>query len=129
MTSTSASFACCLQMFPTPDLHRTAEYYENLGFRSVYYLESAEPHVCLYRDAMEIVLTKGNPENFKPNRLLHGYGYDGYFITTDQQGMLEELTTRGVKIVRPLTTTDYNNREFVFEDVDGRWIAVGMKQS
>jgi len=47
MASTSASFACCLQMFPTPDLHRTAEYYENLGYRSVYYLESAEPTACM----------------------------------------------------------------------------------
>lgn len=24
--------------------------------------------------------------------------------------------------------TDYNNKEFVIEDVDGRWIAFGIKQ-
>jgi len=24
--------------------------------------------------------------------------------------------------------TDYNNLEFVLEDIDGRWIAFGMKQ-
>ena len=26
-----------------------------------------------------------------------------------------------------LSMTDYNNSEFVFEDIDGRWIAVGRK--
>lgn len=34
----------------------------------------------------------------------------------------------GIKIVRPLSRTDYNNKEFVFEDVNRRWIAIGKKQ-
>lgn len=41
----------------------------------------------------------------------------------------QELINLNVKIVRPLAVTDYSNREFVFEDVDGRWIAVGNKQN
>ncbi|WP_055106741.1 VOC family protein [Paenibacillus ihumii] len=123
----SQGFACCLQIFPTPDIHRTARFYEGLGFRSVYYLESQEPHVCLYRDAIEIVLTQSNCMDFLPNRAVHGYGYDAYFITTSQEEIQRELQDLGVNIVRPLSTTDYSNKEFVFEDVDGRWIAVGNK--
>ncbi|WP_342707227.1 hypothetical protein [Fontibacillus panacisegetis] len=42
--------------------------------------------------------------------------------------MERSLGDLGVKIVRSLSTTDYNNKEFVFEDIDRRWIAVGKKQ-
>jgi len=36
---------------------------------------------------------------------------------------------KSLKIVRSLNDTDYNNKEFVVEDIDGRWIAFGMKVS
>ncbi len=36
-------------------------------------------------------------------RKLYGFGYDAYFIT--------------VKIVRTLDKTNYNNKEFVIEDI------------
>ncbi|WP_328010821.1 hypothetical protein [Lysinibacillus xylanilyticus] len=39
----------------------------------------------------------------------------------------EELINSNVKIVRNLDNTDYNNKEFVIEDIDGRWIAFGIK--
>jgi hypothetical protein len=32
-----------------------------------------------------------------------------------------------VGMVRTLRTTDYDNKEFAFEDIDGRWIAIGKK--
>ncbi|WEK56093.1 MAG: glyoxalase [Candidatus Cohnella colombiensis] len=118
----------CLQIFPTPDINKTSEYYKYIGFRADYYLESIEPHVCLYRDAIEIVLTKSIKENFIPNRILHGYGYDAYFISNEQRELENELKNLGINIVRPLSKTDYNNKEFVFEDIDGRWIAVGNKE-
>ncbi|MEY9096201.1 hypothetical protein [Paenibacillus sp. RC84] len=38
-----------------------------------------------------------------------------------------ELVRLGAKIVRPLSATDDTNREPVFEDIDGRWIAAGQK--
>jgi hypothetical protein len=37
------------------------------------------------------------------DRMLHGYGYDGYF-------------------------TSYGNLEFVFEDIEERWIFICVKQ-
>jgi len=115
-------------VFPTPDIIKTARFYEqNMGFRAVRYLDAAEPHICLYRDHTEIILTKTNGKRVMPNRELYGYGYDAYFITKDQKTLQGELQNANVKIVRQLSDTDYNNREFVIEDIDGRWIAFGIK--
>ncbi|MEC0256475.1 VOC family protein [Paenibacillus lautus] len=119
-------FSHCLQIFPTSNFEKTSEFYERIGFRAVNYFEAAEPHVCLYKDSIEIVLTKTEIE-VVPNRIRYGYGYDAYFITYGQREIQHALMDLDVKIVRALSTTDYNNHEFVFEDVDGRWIAVGNK--
>lgn len=119
-----------LAIFPTPNIEKTAKYYnEILGFKAVAYLDVQEPHICLYRDNVEIVLTKANSEKVYPNRELYGYGEDAYFITDNQEALQNEFIDKGAKIVRPLHTTDYNNLEFVLEDIDGRWIAFGMKQN
>lgn len=40
----------------------------------------------------------------------------------------KQLRRNRVKIARPLSMTDYKNREFVIEDIDGRWIAFGRKE-
>ncbi|WP_025715516.1 VOC family protein [Paenibacillus sp. 1-18] len=121
-------FTNCLQIFPCTNVNKTAEFYKLIGFRAVSYLESKEPHICLYKDQIEIVLTKSNQEVIVPNREVHGYGYDAYFITDNQEEMEKKLRELGILIVRPLLTTDYNNKEFVFEDIDRRWIAIGKKQ-
>lgn len=116
-------------VFPTLDMKRTAQFYEEkMSFRVVEYLDAAEPHVCLYRDLTEIILTQSNGQKVIPNRELYGYGYDAYFITQNQEELQQELINADVKIVRVLNHTDYNNKEFVIEDIDGRWIAFGIKQ-
>lgn len=44
-------------IFPVANIRKTTEYYvSKLGFRAVEYLECKEPHVCLYRDDLEIIL-------------------------------------------------------------------------
>lgn len=116
-------------VFPTPNIKRTAEFYvHTMSFKAVAYLDAKEPHICLYRDSTEIILTSANTDKVFPNRILYGYGYDAYFITEDQQALLDELMEKGAKIVRPLQETDYHNREFVVEDIDGRWIGFGIKE-
>mgnify|MGYP000129701390 CR=1 FL=1 len=119
---------CSHCVFPTPDIEGTADYYEKvMGFRIVRYMDAKEPNICLYRDDTEIILT-GTQNRVVPNRELYGYGYDAYFITGNQAALQAELQKAGAKIVRPLSKTDYHNREFVVEDVDGRWIGFGMKE-
>jgi predicted enzyme related to lactoylglutathione lyase len=116
-------------VFPTPDILRTANFYEKqMGFKVVPYLDAEEPHICLYRDSTEIILTKSNGQKVLPNRELYGYGYDAYFITFNHEKLQEEFRSTGVTIVRSLSNTDYNNKEFVIEDCDGRWIAFGIKK-
>src|SRR5690625_2462054 len=115
-------------IFPTNHIIKSANFYEQkMGFKAVHYLNAKEPHICLYHDTTEIILTKSNTEEVIPNRKLYGYGYDAYFITKNQKELQEEFINANVKIVRPLEDTDYGNKEFVVEDIDGRWIAFGIK--
>lgn len=117
-------------IFPTPDIIKTANFYEQImGFKAVQYMAAKEPHICLYRDTTEIILTKSNGQKVIPNRDLYGYGYDAYFITKNQEELQNEFIKSNVKIVRSLDNTDYNNKEFVIEDIDGRWIGFGIKVS
>lgn len=114
-------------IFPVPDIQKTAEYYTSkLGFRAVEYLQCAEPHICLYRDDSEIILLQGNKEVI-PNRTLYGYGFDAYLYTEFQEQLEQEFAEKGVKFARPLKVTDYQNKEFVVEDIDGRWLAFRLK--
>jgi catechol 2,3-dioxygenase-like lactoylglutathione lyase family enzyme len=114
-------------VFPTPDIKATAAYYcDTLGFRSVEYLNSVQPHICLYRDDVELILTSANSV-VRSNRELYGYGYDAYFITERQAELQQEFSGNGAKIVKPLGATDYQNKEFVVEDTDGRWLGFGVK--
>lgn len=116
-------------VFPTPDIIATAEYYrDKLGFRRVDCLDANEKHICLYRDGVEFILTQSNGRKVIPNRELYGYGGDAYVIVRDQQALQDEYEEKGVRIVQPIHRTDYHNREFVIEDVDGRWIYFGIKE-
>ena len=113
-------------IFPTPNIKKTAEYYvSKLGFRAVEYLDCQEPHICLYRDDAEIILLQANTDTVTPNRTL--YGYDAYLYTDKQEMLEKEFSQKQVKLVRALQVTDYQNKEFVIEDIDGRWLAFGLK--
>ena len=115
-------------IFPVPDIRKTADYYvSKLGFRAVEYLDCTEPHICLYREGCEIILLQANRESVLPNRTLYGYGFDAYIYTDDQEVLEKEFSAKGVKFAKHLTIADYGNKEFVVEDIDGRWIAFGLK--
>ena len=119
-------------IFCVPDIRRTMAYYQDvLGFAAVEYLQCTEPHVCLYRDGVEIILLQamsGGTDRAIPNRELYGHGYDAYLYVEAQELLEKELISKGAQVVRNLTTTDYRNREFVVEDIDGRWLAFGLKE-
>jgi len=78
---------------------------------------------------VEIILLQANTDRIQTNRELYGYGYDAYLYTDNQEKLEKRFVSRDVKVVRPLAVTDYQNREFVIEDIDGRWLAFGLKQS
>lgn len=115
-------------IFPTPNIRKTADFYvQKLGFNAVEYLNSKEPHICLYKDDIEIVLTDSKGQKVIPNRELYGYGYDAYVIVYDPEELQKEFDSIGLKIVRRFSITDYNDKELVLEDIDGRWLAFGVK--
>ena len=119
----------CHCVFPVPDIEKTAEFYrEKLGFRRVDYLDANEPHVCLYRDGVEFILTRSDGQRVLPNRELYGYGGDAYVITDNQEELQAEFAAKGIAIAVPLHKTDYHNREFAIEDCDGRRIYFGIKE-
>lgn len=115
-------------IFHVPNIKKTAEFYvSKLGFRAVEYLECREPHICLYKDSAEIILLQANTDKVSANRELYGYGYDAYLYTDNQELLEKEFTKNGIKFIRHLNMTDYQNSEFVIEDSDGRWLAFGLK--
>ncbi len=115
-------------VFPTPHIKQTADFYvHKLGFNAVEYLNSKEPHICLYKDNIEIILTDSNGQRVIPNRELYGYGYDVYIIVDNQEKLQKEFDDKELKIVKRLSVTDYNNKELVLEDIDGRWLGFGVK--
>lgn len=115
-------------IFHASDIKKTAEFYVSmLGFRAVEFLTCKEPHICLYKDNVEIILLRADNANVLPNRKLYGYGYDAYLYTDDGELLEKDLSEKGVNIVRHLNVTDYDNKELVIEDSDGRWIAFGIK--
>ena len=114
-------------IFPVSEIKKTAQFYvEKLGFYAVEYLECKEPHICLYRDNVEFILLQADKAVI-PNRTLYGYGYDAYLYTANQETLEQEFTEKEVKFVKHLNVTDYQNKEFVIEDTDGRWLAFGLK--
>lgn len=116
-------------IFPSKDIRKTAEFYKmKLGFDIVEYLESKQPHICMYKNNVEIILIQATDKEITPNRVLYGCGYDAYIYVSDQLELQESFKQLGVKIAMPLNKTDYNNSEFVIEDIDGRWIAFGLKE-
>lgn len=82
----------------------------------------------MYKNNVEIILTQANNEKITPNHVLYGYGYDAYIYVSNQLELQENLKQLGIKIVISLNKTDYNNNEFVIEDIDWRWIAFGLKE-
>ena len=119
-----------LLILPVPNLNLTSDYYEKkLNFKAIKYLDVEQPHICLYRDLVEIVLTKSKLCEIQPNRMTHGYGYDGYFTGKNIDKIYKACVSSGVKIVKPLQMTDYGNFEFVLEDIDKRWICIGIKKN
>ena len=116
-------------VFPAPDIQRTALCCRDaLGFRRVDHLDASEPHVCLYRDGAAFLLTDSRGRRVIPNRELTGYGGDAYVIVRDQQALQNEYEAKHVNIVQRLHRTDYHNREFVIEDLDGHWICFGIRE-
>ncbi len=120
----------CVIVFVTPDIEKATGYYRDiLGFRAVEHHEQVEKFTALYRDTVEIVLVQSQYGAVKPNRENFGAGYDAYLVPESLAAVdafYLEIKARGARIIQPPALTSYGSREFVFADLDGHLIGVGL---
>ena len=124
MNSQAAVFAC-------KDIYKTALFYEDkLGFKAAHLDDEAMPHIKLTRDNIAIVLVKGEGDITKPMREF-GIDYDMYIYCSEPFLLHNEVAANGIKIIEALPEAKEaqklgTNRQFVFEDIDGRHICVSQ---
>lgn len=124
MNSQAAVFACA-------DVYKTALFYEDkLGFKAIHLDDEAMPHIKLVRDNIAIVLIKGEGDIIKPLREF-GIKYDMYIYCSEPFLLHNEVKGNGIRIVEDLPEAKAaqkqdTNRQFVFEDIDGRHICVSQ---
>ena len=118
-------------IFASEDIYKTSLFYEQkLGFKATHLDDEAMPHIKLTRDNIAIVLVKGEGTITK-NAREFGIKYDMYIYCSEPFLLHNEIAGNGIKIVEDLPDADTaksmsTNRQFVFEDIDGRHICVSQ---
>jgi uncharacterized glyoxalase superfamily protein PhnB len=100
-----------------------------LGFKYARHFDKTDRFATLYRDAIEIVVVQKQKGNIESNTKRYGNGFDAYIDTDTLAGvdlLFEEFRQNSVKIITSPRITDYGSYEFVFEDIDGRLIGIGL---
>ena len=116
-------------VFVCKDPLSTSLFYENrLGFKASHLDDEAMPHIKLTRDNVSIVLAQGD---LRPMREICGVKYDMYLYVSEPLLFFNEIRGSGIKIIEELSSAessvnDTKNRQFVFEDCDGRHICVSQ---
>ncbi len=117
-------------VFVSEDVRRTTEYYVDvLGFKYASHFDKAAHFAALYRDAIEIVVVQKQRGSVESNQKRYGNGFDAYIDPDTLEGVdiiFYEFREKQVKIIVEPGITDYGSYEFVFEDIDGRVIGVGL---
>ena len=117
-------------VFVCKDPLATSLFYETkLGFKAVHLDDETMPHIKITRDNVIIVLVQGE---LKPMRDLCGVKYDMYLYVSEPLLFYNEIKSAGVVIIEELadaesSVSDTRNRQFVFEDNDGRHICVSLE--
>ena len=119
-------------VFVCEDPLKTSCFYEKLlGFESAHLDDESMPHIRLSRDNIDIILVAAkNGQTVKPLREVCGIDYDLYIYVSEPMMLQMELTNNGVTIIKALSDAgEFTgvNREFVFEDIDGRHICVSQR--
>ena len=124
MNSQGAVFAC-------EDPLKTALFYETkLGFSAAHLDDEAMPHIKLTRDNIAIILVRASGDITRPARE-YGIKYDMYIYCSEPYLMKNEIIGNELTIVEALPDAKEaqkmnTNRQFVFEDCDGRHICVSQ---
>lgn len=123
----------CAPVLVCKDVIQTACFYENyLGFESLHLDDESMPHIRIARDNVELILVeKKTPNDVITMREYYGLPYDLYIYVSEPMLLQNELITAGVTIIKGLSDAGDKadiNREFVFEDLDGRHVCVSQRE-
>jgi catechol 2,3-dioxygenase-like lactoylglutathione lyase family enzyme len=126
----SYRFTNVCPVFISPGVRRTVDFYVGaLGFKFAKHFDKADTFATVYRDDIEIVIVQKRKGEVESNEARYGNGFDAYIDTDTVEAVdavHEEYRAKGVPILSPPGMTDYGSYEFVFEDIDGRRIGVGL---
>jgi len=117
-------------VFLTDNVEKTTDFYvKKLGFKYAKNFDKKDNFAAVYRDSIEIIIVEKKTGKVESNKEKYGNGYDAYIDTDTLTGindLFEEFKRNNVKILNEPCMTDYGSFEFVFEDIDGRNIGVGL---
>jgi len=117
-------------VFLSDDVNKTTGYYvEKLGFKYAKNFNTKDNFSTVYRDSIEIIIVQKRTGKVESNKEKYGNGYDAYIDTDTLEGineLFDEFKQNEVKIIKEPYMTEYGSLEFVFEDIDGRNIGVGL---
>jgi len=127
LMNASASVFACKNPFSTAIFYET-----KLGFIASHLSDETMPHIRLTRDNINIVLVEGTGDVIKPLHELCDIKYDLYIYASEPLLLQQELKNNGVHIIEELIDAatcsgSMYNRQFIFEDNDGRRICVSQR--
>ena len=115
--------------FFTIDMAATLAYYnDRLGFECVGTWGEPPVYAIVVRDGHRIhfrlvdALAAALPDKYADELL------DAYLFVDDADALYAEYLARGVEFTRTLGNTEWESREFVVKDCDGRLLAFGAEQ-
>jgi hypothetical protein len=119
MNAQASVFAC------TDPLKTALFYEEHLGFKATHLNDEKMPHIRLVRDNIIIALVES------PVRIAPVTMYELIIYASEPMLLYHELKAAGVKFIEDLkdaneSKNELSNRQFVFEDNDGRRICVSQ---
>lgn len=109
-------------VFYTANLIETCKWYEDVLRFTVHHDQDVEGRnfILASRDKIGLMFFESPNATVHTARELYGDGLDGYFTTAEPEILQAEMQAEGVTIVQELSRTDFSERAFIFEDIDGR---------
>ena len=113
--------------FVVEDVIATAEYYQKvLGFELLGYFADPPVYAMLARDGVEMHFGKADGRSADESSIQYRrVGFDAYIWVDDIQGLFEELTASGAKILDGPVKREYESTEIEVEDCNGFKLVFG----
>lgn len=114
--------------FFTTDIAETLEYYRGtLGFECVGTWGDPPVYAIVARDGHRIHFRLVDASTVHPDKYADEL-LDAYLFVENADALYAEYLARGVEFTRALGDTEWQSREFVVKDCDGRLLAFGADE-